>query len=67
MDIKGIREHKKVLEKDLQMSIAGRVAVFEENTGVSPDTIHVSMVEITNFESPKREWLVGEVQVNISI
>ena len=67
MDIKDLRKKRKQLESDIAESVSAVVEEFKKETGFSPRSIYVGMVNVTQAGSAETEYVVSGAKVDIEI
>ena len=67
MEIKDLVEAKIALEIELGQLIFQRVARFEIQTGFTPESIVVKMMNVPTVSDDKKRYIVGPVETKIVI
>lgn len=61
------KKKKRELEEELQTIVQERISKLLYETGFSPYSIDIKMVECTMIGEEPRRWLVDDIKVNIEI
>lgn len=56
---------KNALEQSLQSEIHEQIERFKEQTGLSPCSVQVSMLEATRLEDSRPQCMLAEVRVEV--
>ncbi len=67
MDIYELRAKKRLMEKDILKAVSAIVGDFKKVTEFSPNSIYISMVNVTPVEQESQEFIVHDVSSDIQI
>lgn len=67
MDIDQIRAARQEMEAEILAAVNSAMCQFYDKTGMSPDQIDVSLVDVTRIAERERHYVVGEVRCTIPL
>jgi len=67
MNIEELKDLKAQLESDLHTAVSKLLEQFEKDTGLTPSSVDVQMVEVTSLEDRERRYMPSWVRCDISI
>jgi hypothetical protein len=67
MDIYESRAKKRLMEKDILKAVSAIVGDFKKETEFSPNSIYISMVNVTHIGQVSQEFIVDDVSSDIQI
>ena len=67
MDIEKIRAARQEMEAEIRAAVISAMDAFHATTGMCPERIDVSLVEVTQIAERERRCLVGEVRCTIPL
>ena len=65
MDIDVLREKRSKLESQIAGSVSKSVETFKSETGFSPDSINIDMMECSVIGDKEAQFIVGGCKVNV--
>lgn len=67
MDIEKIRAARQEMEAEIREAVNLAMSAFHVKTGMCPERIDVSLVDVTRIAERERRYLVGEVRCTIPL
>jgi len=67
MDIREVAQYRANLEEDLAQIISAKLAIFRALTGVSVESVDVSLINVTSKGDVMPDFLVGAVRLGVRI
>jgi hypothetical protein len=67
MEINDFLKAKKDMEEEMAVALDKAMHKFQNLTGFVPSRIHVDIVEVTKFGSPRREWQIGKIDTTVDL
>ena len=67
MDIKDLKKRREKLQTDISFAVDALVEVFKAETGISPSSISVDMVDVRSIGQRYPEYVVGNTTVGLEL
>lgn len=67
MDIEKIRAARQEMEAEIRAAVNLAMDAFHAKTGMCPESIDVSLADVTRIAERERRYLVGEVRCAIPL
>lgn len=67
MDIEQIRAARREMEDSIQAAVLEAMMAFHAKTGLCPQSIDVSLVDVTTMGEREKQFAVGGVRADVSL
>ena len=67
MEIEKVRVARREMEDAIQAAVNTAMNVFHAKTGMHPERIDISLIDITTFGDRDRRFAAGEVRADVPI